>query len=387
MDLKYHPRRFSTKLDKFMADTVQDFNDKKLTKAIREITPNNFEETGELDEIFIYQDYYIQNLEDSMNDIISQNDLFLFRNFSSRKALSGWYEAQADFFLTYARFLNIGSNIFEIPLFLSEMFDKTDLDKICIKDIILPYNAMYLYIASDDEMLLDGRRYKFEGCYIVKTEPNHDNDREVEINGTFLHFYLTTSCNNMEYESVDFATYLSNEKILDFIMCLEDQGDYTIEEYLKEMGNNVSLAKNRLEIYLNDELKKWKPYLSKVFAYIINALFFICYQEEKDYEKVKIIQSKHKKRKFTKNDVEKEYTIYICGNKLKEKYKSNNITGNILTAHSRRGHWRNQAYGKKYSQHKKIWIQPTIIHKNEEIKINHIYQISESDEKNKRNGT
>jgi len=379
MDLKYHPRRFSTKLDKFMADTVPDFSNKKITKAIKEMIPNSFEETGELDEIFIYQEYYIQNLEDNMDDLISENDIFLFRNFSSRKALLGWYEAQADFFFTYARFLNIGSNIFEIPLFLSEMFDKTDLDKICIKDIILPYNAMYLYIESNEEMLLDGRQYKFEGCYITKTEPNHDNAREIDINDTFLHFYLTTSCNNIEYKDIDFASYLSNEKILDFIMCLEDQGDYTIEEYLNEMENNISLTKNNLEIYLNDEIKKWKPYLSKVFAYIINALFFICYQEDKDFEKVKIKQTKNKKGKFTKNELEKENTIFLCGNKLKERYKSNNITGNILSAHSRRGHWRNQAYGKKYLQHKKIWIQPALIHKNEEIKINHIYQISEND--------
>jgi hypothetical protein len=379
MDLKYHPRRFSVKLDKFMADIIPDFNNKKLTKAIREIIPNNFEETGELDELFIYQDYYMQKLEDNMEDLISESNLFLFRNFSSKKALIGWYEVQADFFFTYSRFLNIGSNIFEIPLFLSEMFDKTDLDKICIKDIILPYNAMYLYIESNEEMLIDGRRCKFEGCYIIKTEPNHDNDREVDINNTFLHFYLTTSYNNIEYESVDFASYLSNEKIIDFIMCLEDQGDYTIEEYLNEMEKNVFSTNNKLEIYLNDELKKWKPYLSKIFAYIINALFFICYQEEKDYEKVKIIQAKTKRGKFKKNDIGKEYTIYICGNKLKEKYKSNNITDNVLSAHSRRGHWRNQAYGKKYSQHKKIWIQPTLIHKNEEIKINHIYQMSEND--------
>jgi len=379
MDLKYHPRRFSTKLDKFMDDTVQDFNNKKITKAIREMIPNNFEETGELDEIFIYQDYYIQNLEDDMDNLISENDLFLFQNFSSRKALIGWYEVQADFFFTYARFLNIGSNIFEIPLFLSEMFEKTDLDKICIKDIILPYNAMYLYIESNEEMLLDGRRYKFEGCYITKTEPNHDNDREIDINNTFLHFYLTTSCNNIEYENAEFASYLSNEKILDFIMYLEEQGDYTIEEYLNEIENNVSLPKSKLEIYLNNEIKKWKPYLSKVFAYIINALFYICYLEDKDYEKVEIKQAKTKKGKFNKNDLEKEYTIFICGNKLKERYKSKNITGNILSAHSRRGHWRNQAYGKKYSQHKKIWIQPTLIHKNEEIKINHIYQIPENE--------
>jgi hypothetical protein len=68
--------------------------------------------------------------------------------------------------------------------------------------------------------------------------------------------------------------------------------------------------------------------------------------------------------------------IYICGNKLKQRYISS-FSGNVLSAHSRRGHWRYQAYGKKYSKHKKIWILPTIIHKDEEIKINHVYKIDE----------
>jgi len=378
MELKYHPRRFSKKLDTFMSSTVEEFNNKKLTKAIREMIPGNFEITGELDEIYIYRDFYIQNLVDEMDNLIFDDDIFLFRNFSSKKVLDSWYETQQSFFLNYAEFLNIGSNIFEIPLFLSEMFEKTDLDKICIKDIKLPYNAMYLYIDADEEMLLDGRRYKFEGCYIIKTVPDPESKLDFKINNNFLHFYLTTSCKNIEYETADFATYLTNEKILDLIMCLEDQGDYTIEEYLNEIENEYLSINDKSGDFHKDEFKKWKPYLLKIFSYIMNSLFFICYQEEDDYEKLDIKIAKNKKGRRIKNDSEKEYTVYICGNKLKQKYISGN-TGNVLSAHSRRGHWRNQAYGKKYSKHKKIWIQPTLIHKNEEIKINHIYKMAEND--------
>ena len=372
LELKYHPNRFSLNLDKFMSDTIPEFSNKKITKTFREVIPGNWENEGELDEIYLYQDYYLQNLEDEMDDFISQSDIFLFRNFSSRKALKGWYEIQKDFFIDYAQFLNIGANKFEIPLFLSEMFNRTDLDKICIKDIILPYDAMYLYIDANEKMILDGRQYIFEGCYLIKTKPNiYLNDG---INQkTLLRFFLTTSCKNIDYKNIEFANYLSNEKILDLIMCLEEQGDYTIEEYLNEIEKDNSLSDSVLEIYHKEELKKWKPYLINIFSYIINSLFFICYQEEKDYEKVEIINAKNKNKNHDKKNYEKENTIYLCGNNFKHKYLTNN-TENVLNAHSRRGHWRNQAYGKKYSQHKKIWIHPMLIHKNEEIKINHIYK-------------
>jgi hypothetical protein len=47
-----------------------------------------------------------------------------------------------------------------------------------------------------------------------------------------------------------------------------------------------------------------------------------------------------------------------------EKHEHSGIpTGKNVAAHWRRGHWRNQAFGPNYSQHKKILIAPVLIHK------------------------
>lgn len=55
--------------------------------------------------------------------------------------------------------------------------------------------------------------------------------------------------------------------------------------------------------------------------------------------------------------------INFCGDSLDRDHPTM-TTGQEVSAHWRRGHWRNQAVGLARAQHKLIWIRPTLVRKD-----------------------
>ena len=80
-----------------------------------------------------------------------------------------------------------------------------------------------------------------------------------------------------------------------------------------------------------------------------------------ELEKTKKTQTKNKlSEKLSKFSYSK---IHLLGQSLR-KYFENQETGIELEPHWRRGHWRNQPFGKKLSETKLIWKKPTIVRKD-----------------------
>lgn len=90
-------------------------------------------------------------------------------------------------------------------------------------------------------------------------------------------------------------------------------------------------------------------------------------------EKTKKQQARNKlKEKLSKFTYSK---IHLLGQYLR-RYFNSQETGIELEPHWRRGHWRNQPYGKELSEIKLIWIKPTIVRKDKgDPKKGHIYDI------------
>lgn len=69
--------------------------------------------------------------------------------------------------------------------------------------------------------------------------------------------------------------------------------------------------------------------------------------------------------------------VHFCGDALQKEY-AGIPTGRELSAHWRRGHWRNQAYGESFSEHKLLWIMPTVVRNDKgEPALGHIYDVKD----------
>jgi hypothetical protein len=69
--------------------------------------------------------------------------------------------------------------------------------------------------------------------------------------------------------------------------------------------------------------------------------------------------------------------VHFCGDALQKEH-SGTPTGRELSSHWRRGHRRNQAYWGSFSEHKLMWIMPTIVRKDKgESACGHIYDVKD----------
>ena len=315
----------------------------------------------------IFEMAFIDDLKLGMEDHIGNDEIFLFRNFSSRRDLKPWYKFQSDFAQEFRKFNINGFNIFHIKPFLCELLSHTDLLSLNIKDLRLPYDNFYIYFENKYPIELDSRVYNFEGCYIFKNE-------------FFLQLYLATNSDQTDYSYKDHINYLTNERIIDIMIPYDIKDSISINDYLGSDGNKQSLDR-----WNSEELKKWRPYLGDILLRIISSLYYLGEEEyKKDIEEIenkedinnKNERSTKKHRNDNKGIIKSNeiHKIHLCGKKLENAF-SGVFEDKTLRPHWRRGHWRNHAYGPKYECHKKIWIYPIIVHPEKgEINIAHIYE-------------
>lgn len=93
----------------------------------------------------MFETELVKDLEFGVEDHIEDNEIFLFKNFSSRHVLKSWYIFQSYFAQDFLNFEATGRNIFHIQPLLCELLNHTDLLSINLKNLNLPYNNFYIY--------------------------------------------------------------------------------------------------------------------------------------------------------------------------------------------------------------------------------------------------
>ncbi len=91
---------------------------------------------------------------------------------------------------------------------------------------------------------------------------------------------------------------------------------------------------------------------------------------------------KNADNEITKKKIEKKLSDhgftkikFVSDNVVKQNIQSLS-TDREVSPHWRRGHWRRQAFGNSYSEHKFIWIHPTFVRKDKgELEGGHIYEV------------
>lgn len=326
------------------------------------------------------------------------------------------------------RFFQNGRNIFEISPFLIKLLENTEVGNIRFKDFVLPYNTMYLhfggiegveyppesyeekfdaYLSSEfnfetdeeEDMFYENKKFLLDGAYVSKTQeksidimlcfkdPKDNFEKRINIvdDHRFPTFEFTLSFGkwNPELGRTDYDVDLTfNESVVVFSDIWDENADIGEINYSKL----VQLIREPD----NCGQSEWEEYvlMDKALKLIVNC---ICYlnSTDKDVEisstdehASKLLEQLGKTKKSQeisklKLKLEKQsYSkIHFLGNNLKKNFLFEK-SENELEPHWRRGHWRNQPFGKNLSDSKLIWIKPTIVRKDKgEPEKGHIYDI------------
>lgn len=279
---------------------------------------------------------------------------------------------------SYISFYRNGRNIIEIPYFLSELLCFTDVGDVKWNDIKTPYETVYFHFSRNENtpnVILEKRSYLI-GAYVTNKIVDHTRMLNFtlileEYHGGVLNFSM--ECDTSKYidnptinESIiasvvwDDENYTYEYEYAGLKACVEDIYNDADTEINKMIYNSICLLVNCV-CYLNSTEKDIKLYTTNEQA---TELLRQLEQAKKSQQRTKLTQ-KLSKLSYSK--------IHLLGESLQKKYERL-IAEKEVEAHWRRGHWRNQPYGKGLMEAKLIWIKPTIVRKDKGSPVKgHIY--------------
>jgi hypothetical protein len=277
-------------------------------------------------------------------------------------------------FLAYFRFEEAGCNIFHFKKEILEMLEHTDVSEIQLKNIKFPFNNFYislrelgkpLTIGHNNNTIIDGVYIDFQPhtnndygwiMFNVCEYSEYDKDKDKEFKSDVVE--------KMELCSLNFA---SNDATIADAIELNNQ-------ILRDTFENETATKEYKEREINSQLEAYKL-LKDNLNLFVNCILYITSEKpditteygenlpNKLKEKLAKADKDYKKIKVDKELIKQGFSkIKIVGNSFTSQI-NNNLQKTEIAPHWRRGHWRNQPFGKELTETKIIWIQPTIINK------------------------
>lgn len=312
-------------------------------------------------------------------------------------------------FLEILKFRNRGKNIFYFPSGISSLFKQTDVTEISIGNIKFPYKTFYIAFGPQNEFdigTIGNEGYFFDGAYIDLldettltirlTSARKDRDYKIETNW-FKYpdslFWISLKFENTQEKLIQAINRFIEGEKESFENWDEKPRTFEIdgrEIETNPLKNSDPQRQKRINRIVNNS-EKFKDIAKLIF----NAICYLTFEEKEITETYldnppitltdKLEKSKKKRDKQNAEEKLKKggYSkIKICGQTISSQYLANNIeTGKELSTHWRRGHWRNQPFGKNLTelkQTKMIWIRPTLVRKDKgEPQQGHIYTITE----------
>lgn len=305
-----------------------------------------------------------------------------------------------------------GKHIFSFSKELLEMLKKTDVSEITADKFHPPYDRFYLSLKPLNLKISNDSKEIIEGVYI---------DHQIwDINGETYSGYCELS--------LDFTGEF--EKIyLEYIHKVNSQLPYNIdgiEKYdISPLGNfwnvwlwfdpkqNKLTVKNSVDDYL-EELRKeifplensnrevtdaeldfynsTKQLFENTINLIINCILYLSQPTEKidiknsfpkglphNFDRKRSLAKT--KRENSKLDQKIENLGFSKISFIGQSFKRQNkelFSNYTIEPHWRRGHWRNQKYGRGLNEKKLIWILPTIVNNQKEEPIKgQVYKVNE----------
>jgi len=299
-------------------------------------------------------------------------------------------------FIHWEKWFNGGRNIFSFSKEILEMLNHTDVNNIPISTIKLPYSTFYLSLKPLGINLDEDTEDLIEGVFVSENLHFDSGQKRLEFQfaGNFVETYKkfdrpglpNVYKGNFWDFDLDFDENRKIETIQDSLKDEIEMWEFEIFQDDEEEIKSKTEIDNRLDFY-----SRKVNFSNSIIKLVINCLLYLSLSKEnKDIEKKypeNLPSNFNKKLSFAKNEREEkkiskriEETGFSCINYVGEKYQRNHQTlgGNMTSSHWRRGHWRNQPYGKDLTQRKLIWIHPTIVNlENGNPQKGHVYKINE----------
>lgn len=253
---------------------------------------------------------------------------------------------------------NAGKPIFRVCPDLAQMLRETDLPGDMPLELLrLPFEGIFLDIP--------------EGTFPSRTRRLQLNRLErFRMTYTYPDPLDGTMC--VSYKSV----HIDPEKTL--AAAIEETCANTEQAVEKTLANpSADPVTREFAVSIRGECTPKAFYQSEEFVFAINAALYITSEGadvEQDMSRARQIhnelQGLRKKAKRARLEAElkqvREHKIYICGAHLKQSREMSTEISNSLTEEGRklmkrfrvRGHWKNQACGAGWREHKHIFVQP-----------------------------
>lgn len=328
----------------------------------------------------------------------------------------------------YIRFYQCGRNIFEITPFLRQLLENTDVGNIRFNDFKLPYKTVYFHFGTIEELEYPVEYYeeKFD-AYLAKTfnfktdeeEDDYYRNKKYLLDGAFVsitkencidiqlcfkdpndNFTKSISLvNDHRFPTFDFTLSFGKWNKEEGKIKYDDETTFnestiTFCDYWDAKAVIGEIGYEKLSRLTNEPNNcyesEWKEYvlMDKALKLIVNCICYLSIKEEDvelfatDEQANELLEEIHKTKKpQLRNKLIQKLSkfsyskVHLLGHKLKKDYDSQGDNYE-LEPHWRRGHWRNQPFGKGLSEKKLIWIKPTIVRKDKgEPKKGHVYDL------------
>lgn len=332
-------------------------------------------------------------------------------------------EREKDYERTIELFELHGGGIFQFQPSLVEMLHATEVGAIEIGAIRFPYPTLYIDLGGFDFLPAISKTHRIEGIYLtddsleemlqksigwrddsflngpkpdlytedewaemradlikekvtnesrlreLKKDPDNFSYGNDEYSMLLAHFVFTR-CDNHEtelsgpeiVEEPSFRIFLNVPR---HTTTVDEAIEYTIENGLPADTYDETVEHGK-SIH---NVTNYPEHLREALKLIFNLL---CYLNVKDrdverrlsnerFEK-KLSRASTKKareRVFSKAKTQGVRHVQFCGHRTFNQASVKGVSGK--SAHWRRGHWRNQAYGKELSERRLVWIRPVVV--------------------------
>ncbi len=277
-----------------------------------------------------------------------------------------------------------GKNIFSFSGPLAELLRHTDVGDIVLSNIPFIYNCFYITFGPQKDMeIFPG--FCVDGAYIHTLFPGQADIYVTTIATGFD--FRAPHVSWLEYPERHFHLAVSTA----YKATVKESCDQAFTEQTKALSLNPGISPETLlaaaeqGITLIDGHPKNSAIRKHVFTsgfpvflralnLIINGICYLGYHKREVVKrhmesapprliaKISEAEQPKKKRRLTSElEILGYFPIHFCGDSISIDGEAPTATGREVNSHWRRGHWRNQPFGKGLSEHRLRWIRPTIV--------------------------
>lgn len=323
------------------------------------------------------------------------------------------YEYLYENYSRWQEWYKNGRNIFSFSKELLLMLSETDASDVKPEMLKLPYDIFYLSLkplnlklTKDDEAVIEGVYVDHNIWNMNGEHPEGYCDLSFYFAGDFKEIFLkyipTVKITlPLTAEADEFDDIKAGSFWLVYLWFQKSENRETVKQavgHFKENLKNELLVNNRTpeevtaqesEFYSNTiEL------LEQTINVVMNCLLYLSQpKEKKDIERrlpTGLPGNFEKKLVFARTEKEKQKIadrasqsgfskINYVGQSFKRKYEAIVSGISCIQPHWRRGHWRNQKFGRQLNESKLIWIMPTIVKSEAGLPSKgHLYDVQDS---------